>query len=672
MISDLAQLGVSVDTSTVKKGKEDLSDFTKESKNTKKATDELMKSFKRYASLAFMTATLWKVIDTHREFTKSISELSAITGSTGQDLAFYTEQAKLLGSTTTFTASQVATAFKLVASAKPDLLESKEALAAVTREVLTLAEASGMQLPDAANALGSALNQFGAGSEQAARYINVLAAGAKFGASEINMTSEALRMSGSVAASLGVSFEESNAAIQALAAVAIKGSEAGTGLRGVLLKLSTQSKDEFNPEIVGMVQALKNLQDAHLTTAEKAKLFGQESITAATALINQAGAVEELVSKLTGTSTAYEQASINTNNLDGDIKALSSAWEGVALRLGETFDPALRSTTQLLTWSSKIVNSIILALQDMGDWFGATAAAVVELVSLNLDGAKAIIDARKEERAAYEDAYNRIWNEVDATAQLDAAKSASAQSAVDNAAAVNAAEEELASRRAERRQKEMDAALEKELDDAIFQEEELARQAEINDAKAAQEQAYWDRLYNLSTGSQKAIYEFTDAIRQGDYKNAVKYGAAALSNLAGTSKEMFEIQKALSLANAAVTLPSAVIKSYENGGGYPFGLIPAGLMLAAGLQQISAINSTSFGSAPSIPTVSTSAPATAGTPTGGDLPAGGTATPDTTQQTRQEVRFIFEGIEPDKLYTGQQLRDFIDRIEETKASGASF
>lgn len=74
---------------------------------------------------------------------------------------------------------------------------------------------------------------------------------------------------------------------------------------------------------------------------------------------------------------------------------------------------------------------------------------------------------------------------------------------------------------------------------------------------------------------------------------------------AGHNKTAFEMNKKLSLAKAMVSLPSAVMQSYDNGGGYPWGLIPAGLMLATGLAQIDAINSTSYnGGMTSAPSVS--------------------------------------------------------------------
>ena len=67
-----------------------------------------------------------KITQDTMAFTRSVSQLSAITGATGEDLKFYEEQAALIGKTTTLSASQAAEAFQLIASAKPDLLSSKK------------------------------------------------------------------------------------------------------------------------------------------------------------------------------------------------------------------------------------------------------------------------------------------------------------------------------------------------------------------------------------------------------------------------------------------------------------------------------------------------------------------------------------------------------------------
>jgi hypothetical protein len=177
----------------------------------------------------------------------------------------------------------------------------------------------------------------------------VLAAGAKFGSSEINQTSEALRNAGTVAKLAGLSFEETNAAIQALAAAGVKGSDAGTKLRSVLIKLQTQTNDEFNPAVVGINAALKNLGDANLTVSEKVAIFGERSVSTADILIDQLDVLNLVEEQVTGTSEAYDQASKRTDNLDGDVKRLSSAFEALQLNLGNGMLPVLRNTIQAFT-----------------------------------------------------------------------------------------------------------------------------------------------------------------------------------------------------------------------------------------------------------------------------------------------------------------------------------
>ena len=290
-----------------------------------------------------------------KQFEKSISDLAAITGAAGKDLERLTEASKEIGRTTTLTASQAAEAFKLIASAKPDLLDNVVALEATTRAAVTLAEAAGLELPDAARALGESLNQFGEGADSAAKFINILAAGAKFGSSEINQTAEALVNAGTVAKLAGLSFEETNAAIQALAAAGIKGSDAGTKLRSVLIKLQVQAEDKFNPAVVGLSQAIENLGEANLSISDKVAIFGERSVATADVLISQLDVLNRVTEQVTGTSEAYDQASKRTDNLDGDVKRLSSAFEAFQLNLGNGMLPVLRDTIQAFT---DILNAI--------------------------------------------------------------------------------------------------------------------------------------------------------------------------------------------------------------------------------------------------------------------------------------------------------------------------
>jgi len=86
-------------------------------------------------------------------------------------------------------------------------------------------------------------------------------------------------------------------------------------------------------------------------------------------------------------------------------------------------------------------------------------------------------------------------------------------------------------------------------------------------------------------------------------RSLISDGVQMTQGVASNNKKMFELNKKLALADAMVNLPDAVIKSFNNAGGYPWGLIPAGLMLATGLARIAEIRSATFeagGTAPSL------------------------------------------------------------------------
>ncbi len=303
----------------------------------------------RLAGFAGAGLSLGAIITTTREYGQALSDLSAITGATGAQLKSLDEAAQEMGRSTEYSASQAVEALKLMASAKPELLQTADGLTDATRSALTLAQAAGSTLPDATRTLALSLNQFGAGAQEADRYINVLAAGAKFGASEIADTAAAIKNGGVAAAQAGVGFETLNAAIQVLAEREIKGGEAGTALRNVILALEKGTDKTLKPSVVGLSGALDNLSKKNLSTAQAVKLFGVENINAASVLVDNRSKLNALTLALTGTQTAHEQAAIRVNNLNGDIMGLTSAFEGMIIKIGQTSTGPLRSGIQSVT-----------------------------------------------------------------------------------------------------------------------------------------------------------------------------------------------------------------------------------------------------------------------------------------------------------------------------------
>lgn len=293
-------------------------------------------------------------IETARNFEKSMSMLSSLTGKTGEDLNQLKEYAIELGSTTTLSASEVADAFRLIGSQQPQLLESSEALKAVTKNAITLSEAAGIELATAAQTLSTSINQMGGDSSNAERFINVLAAASQKGAGDIAWLGEAITKSGTTAKMVGTSYEQLVANLEQLAQAGFDASTAGTALRSIIVNLEKQNDDNLKPSVVGLTEAFANLEKKHLSVGEMANLVGKMFGAQAAVLAENAAKARDLEEAITGTSTAEDQAKTNTDNLEGSLKSLSSAWEGFNLHLNSS-NGFLR---ECVDWMTKMVQQM--------------------------------------------------------------------------------------------------------------------------------------------------------------------------------------------------------------------------------------------------------------------------------------------------------------------------
>ena len=297
-------------------------------------------------------------IETARNFEKSMSQLSSLTGKTGEELNRLKEYAIELGGSTTLTASQVANAFRLIGSQQPQLLESSEALKEVTKQAITLAEAAGIELETAAQTLSTSINQMGGDIDNAARYVNVLAAAAQKGAGDIAWLGEAITKSATAAKAVGTDYEELVANLEQLAKAGFDASTAGTALRSIIMNLEKQANNEFKPSVVGLTQAFENLGKANLSIVEYQQLTGKMFASQAMALANAAGEAKKMAIAITDTNIAEEQAKTNTDNLDGSIKALSSAWEAFNLHLNSSngyLKTVVDGLKDIVTWADKAI-----------------------------------------------------------------------------------------------------------------------------------------------------------------------------------------------------------------------------------------------------------------------------------------------------------------------------
>lgn len=259
--------------------------------------------------------TLGKLAAPAVDFDQSMADLSAITGSVGDELEDLKQTAREVGKASGLGASESARAFAVLAGQIDVPIESLKVL---QRETITLAQAGALPLEDAANAVAGTINQFGMEASEASRVVNVLAAGSRAGGAEVVDLSESFKVAGAAAHAAGVSIEETAGALEILAQNNTKGAEAGTAMRNMLVAMQTRlgidiSKTGFAGGLKVIQEELDKMQSPVERTTFLAKAFGRENMVAAQFLLSNADAVEEMTTAVTGTNSAMEQAEIRND-----------------------------------------------------------------------------------------------------------------------------------------------------------------------------------------------------------------------------------------------------------------------------------------------------------------------------------------------------------------------
>jgi TP901 family phage tail tape measure protein len=277
-------------------------------------------------------------------FSQEMSTVKAITGSLGQEFDALRTKAKDLGTNTRFSATQAAEGMTFLARAgfsANEVLESIE-------PTLKLAQAGALDLGRAADIASNILTGFRIDTEDAAHVMDVLALAANSANTNVEQLGEAMKYVAPVGAGLGVSLEETTAAVQALGDAGIQASMAGTSLRMVmrLLESPTEKQKAVFRELgleakdlqisqVGLTGALQKLSDAGIQTGQSLQAFGRAG-TAFDVLVNAVPKVRDFTkANIEADNTANNIAKTMDENLNGALLAVKSAWEGLVLAFGD-------------------------------------------------------------------------------------------------------------------------------------------------------------------------------------------------------------------------------------------------------------------------------------------------------------------------------------------------
>ena len=335
------------------------------------------------AAITGISMTLNKMRKDRDDKEASAANLKALTGLDDVSIQWLARQTEILstsmhksGLRVTQSSKEILEAYMLVGSAKPDLLGNKEALNAVTIEAMRLSKAAKMDLKEAVDAVTLSMNQYGASSEKAADYANVMAAGSKYGSAAVQSITAAVTKAGVSASTANVPIEQLVGSIETLAEKGLVNEVAGTGLKMFFLRLQTGA-DETNPKIVGLQTALKNLQK--LSTEEIVKRFGAETYTVAQTLIDGADKVEYYTKAVTGTNVAMEQAAINSETNEARLAQLKNKIRETGIELMEKLNPSLNMLTG---WTTKLLSMAPALIDWLVKYKGALASTCVTLLAL--------------------------------------------------------------------------------------------------------------------------------------------------------------------------------------------------------------------------------------------------------------------------------------------------
>lgn len=333
--------------------------------NYRSALDGLRGTLLSLAAGFSVFAVIGDAARTISQFEDALKELGSITGLQGAELDKLGDRAIEMSKKFGTSATDILKGFQLVGSKQPQLLENADALAEVTAQAEILSKAAGISLPDAADALTKAMNQYGASAFEAASFTDILATSQQKGTATIASLSESLKNVGSVAKASNLSFETTNALLQGLAKGGLEGAEAGTKLRTILLRLAKTGRADLNPAVTDMSQILDTLSKEIPDVTAAQKMFGEEAAAAALTLIDQRSVVRDLNGALNEHGNALKQAENNTDTLSGQTARLGAAWDAFVLSIesgdgiiGRVIRNAISFFTNLLEVVSNLDKSV--------------------------------------------------------------------------------------------------------------------------------------------------------------------------------------------------------------------------------------------------------------------------------------------------------------------------
>lgn len=277
-------------------------------------------------------------------FEANLLRVKALTGAAEKDFNALKATAERMGITTAFTASEAAEAMVKLAQQGRTTTQTMKMLP----HVLDLAVVGSLDLAEAARLAGVTLNQFGMGTHEVQRAVDVLAKGASVSATTVQELGEAMTYAGPLSKNLGFSLEETTAVLAAFANVGVVSGRAGRAFAAVLAELGSEIRAK------GLINALEDLAKSGKTAdqlmTELNRIAGR-SVGSLREVTGEIESIQQRLAKSTGTAKNFAETVLS--RLQGAFVRLRSAADGLVNALGEAFAPFLIGAFESVTEAMK-------------------------------------------------------------------------------------------------------------------------------------------------------------------------------------------------------------------------------------------------------------------------------------------------------------------------------
>ena len=256
-----------------------------------------------------------------------------------------------LTATTTKSCADMANAALQFVKVWDGLKDAPGALTQMIKSANEYGALTGKTSEEGAKAISKMASEYHMTAQEASEMNNIIASAAKHSTDSFGEMSDAIASAGSTTVLYGVTFKETATLIGYSSGQFGNAQKAASKLSMLLMSMS-KLQDKYNPSVVGMVTALKNLKDAYERGENVASKFMARNRSVAMYFIKNADAIEQYSKKLENADAKNELLGDLIQRASANLAELNNAWNVFLTSLNANLTPTL---TNILNFFNRII-----------------------------------------------------------------------------------------------------------------------------------------------------------------------------------------------------------------------------------------------------------------------------------------------------------------------------